>query len=78
MKIHGWRTDEMDRRYGVVDTADADAVRILMDSRRQTTEKPLQWHQKGLPGGGLNFISKCFINSLVRMRGLEPPRPFEH
>jgi integrase len=36
MKVHGWRTDEMDRRYGVVDVADADAVRILMDSRRKT------------------------------------------
>jgi integrase len=39
MKIHGWRTDEMDRRYGVVDVADADAVRVLMNSRRTTTAK---------------------------------------
>ncbi|HEX6545594.1 MAG TPA: tyrosine-type recombinase/integrase, partial [Bryobacteraceae bacterium] len=41
MKMHGWRTAEMDHRYGVVDVADADAVRILMDARRkgQTTAK---------------------------------------
>lgn len=36
MKVHGWRTDEMDRRYGVVDVADADAVRILMDAKRKS------------------------------------------
>jgi hypothetical protein len=44
MKMHGWKTDDMDRRYGVVDVADADAVRMLMDSRRKTettaTKKP--------------------------------------
>lgn len=36
-KIHGWRTDDMDHRYGVVDVADADAVRVLMDARRKKT-----------------------------------------
>jgi integrase len=41
MKMHGWRTADMDHRYGVVDVADADAVRILMDARRkgETTAK---------------------------------------
>ncbi|MBV8551323.1 MAG: tyrosine-type recombinase/integrase [Acidobacteriaceae bacterium] len=38
MKVHGWKTPDMDRRYGVVDTADAEAVRILMDTRRTTAK----------------------------------------
>jgi integrase len=39
MKLHGWKTADMDRRYGVVDRADADAVRKLMNSKRLTTAK---------------------------------------
>jgi hypothetical protein len=34
MKLHGWKTDDMDHRYGVVDTADVEIVRNLIDSRR--------------------------------------------
>jgi integrase len=41
MKLHGWKTDDMDHRYGVVDTADVEIVRKLIDSRRhsETTAK---------------------------------------
>lgn len=34
MKIHGWRTPDMDHRYGITDTADVDAVRDMVNKRR--------------------------------------------
>jgi hypothetical protein len=36
MKLHGWKTDDVDHRRGVVDTADVEIVRKLIDSRRHS------------------------------------------
>lgn len=65
MKIHGWKTADMDERYGVVDLANADAVRVLMNAGAKPLQKPFPSEED----------PKC-LKLLVRMKGLEPSRVY--